>query len=246
MASKRLPGKVLADIEGRPMLGRMLDRLARLRRIDEVVVATSREAGDDPVAAFCAAEAVRCLRGHPTDVLDRIRMAARETSAQIVVRLTGDCPIIDPAVVDLCIEAFETADPPVDLVLNRLPWERTYPIGLDTEVVSRGALETAWREAVDPHQREHVIPFVYEHLERFRMIHVKSETDCGSLRWTVDEADDLETIRRIYMAFEGRDDFGWMEVVELYRRRPELAAINAGVRHRSHHSAEGPAEAADV
>ncbi len=240
MASQRLPGKVLADIEGRPMLGRMVDRLSRLQTVDDLAVATTIDPVDDSVFAWCSREGVACLRGATSDVLDRFHAAAEITRAAVIVRLTADCPLIDPAVVDLCVTAFRESDPPVDLVVNRLPWERTYPIGLDTEVFSRQALDTAWREAREPHQREHVVPFLYENPDRFRLVHLKTDPDFGRMRWTVDEADDLKAVRQIFRAFEGRDDFGWMEVVELLRRSPELAAINAAVVHRSHRSAESP------
>jgi len=234
MGSSRLPGKVLADIEGRPLLGRMLDRLGRCDQVDEVAVATTYLSDDDPVAELCRARETRCVRGHPTDVLDRYRQAAEETGADVIVRLTGDCPLIDPQVVDLCLRTYLVADPPVDLVVNRLPWNRSYPIGLDTEVFGRTALETAWREAIEPHQREHVVPFLYENPSRFAMIHLEADGDYGDYRWTVDEPEDLEVIRRIFAAFGGREDFSWREVLSLVRREPGLARINKAVAHKSH------------
>ena len=234
MGSSRLPGKVLADIEGVPMLARMLDRLARAHSLDDVAVATTNLAEDDGVAALCQARAVPCVRGHPNDVLDRYHQAAQVTAAEVIVRLTGDCPVIDPEVVDLCVRTYLESEPPVDLVVNRLPWERSYPIGLDTEVFGRPLLEIVWREASEPHQREHVVPYLYEHLDRFSMIHLQTDGDYGRFRWTVDAPEDLEAVRRIYHAFAGRDDFGWREVVALMEREPALAAINAGVVHRTH------------
>jgi spore coat polysaccharide biosynthesis protein SpsF len=234
MGSTRLPGKVLADIGGRPLLGLMLDRMARAGRVDETVVATTRLEEDDPIVDLCRGRGIRCVRGHATDVLDRYHQAAEETGAEVVVRLTGDCPLIDPHLVDLCVRAYLEADPPVDLVVNRLPWDRSYPIGLDTEVFGRAALETAWREAREPHQREHVVPFLYEHLDRFTMIHLEADGDYGTFRWTVDAPEDLEAVRKIYGAFGGRDDFGWREVLDLMSRNPDLAGINRAVAHKGH------------
>lgn len=234
MGSSRLPGKVLADICGQPLLGRMLDRLSRATRVAEVVVATTLLDEDNAIAEFCGARETRSIRGHPTDVLDRYRQAAEETDAEVIVRLTGDCPVIDPDVVDLCVGTYREADPPVDLVVNRLPWERSYPIGLDTEVFGRAALETAWREARAPNQREHVVPFLYENLDRFSMIHLEADGEYGHYRWTVDAPEDLEAVRRIYAAFGGRDDFGWREVLALMERQPELARINTSVLHKTH------------
>jgi spore coat polysaccharide biosynthesis protein SpsF len=239
MGSRRLPGKVLAEIQGSPLLARMLDRLARAEQLDEVAVATTHLPEDDPVAELCGARGTRCVRGHPTDVLDRYHQAADETDAEVIVRLTGDCPLIDPELVDLCLRTYLEADPPVDLVVNRLPWDRSYPIGLDTEVFGRAALEIAWREAKAPHQREHVVPFLYENPARFTMIVLEADGDYGAYRWTVDVPQDLEVVRRIYAAFGGRDDFGWRDVLGLMERDPALAAINAGVAHKTHLDSDG-------
>ncbi|HMK07559.1 MAG TPA: glycosyltransferase family protein [Anaerolineales bacterium] len=234
MGSRRLPGKVLADIEGRPMLERVLMRLGRARRPQAMGVATTTLTEDDPVAGLCRSLGVACVRGSVEDVLDRFHQAAAEWKADTIVRVTGDCPLIDPGVVDETIQAFLEATPPVDFACNRLPWDRTYPIGLDTEVCSRAALETAWREAGQPYQREHVMPFLYENPDRFRLLHVQSpDRGLGALRWTVDEADDLAFVRQVYARF-GRDDFTWREVLDLLAREPELARVNLGVAHKSH------------
>lgn len=240
MGSTRFPGKVLADIGGRPMLGRMADRLERARTLAAIAVATTTDAEDDAVARYCDGRGLTCVRGHPTDVLDRFRLAAEQLSAEVIVRLTGDCPVIDPGLVDECVRTFLESEPPADLVLNRLPWSRTYPIGLDTEVLSREVLETAWREATQPHQREHVVPYVYESLDRFRMIHLQAEADYGRYRWTVDTPEDLEVIRRVYQAFGGRDDFDWREILALMEREPQLVEINAHVAHRTHRDVDRP------
>lgn len=234
MGSTRLPGKVLADVNGRPLLARMLDRLSRSARVNEVAVATTVLPEDVAVAELCAARGVRCVRGDPADVLDRYHQAAQETRAELIVRLTGDCPLIDPQLVDLCVRAYLEAEPPVDLVVNRLPWERSYPIGLDTEVFGLAALEAAWAEAREPHQREHVVPFLYENPDRFSLIHLEADGDYGKYRWTVDEPVDLEVVRRIFAAFDGRDDFGWRDVLDLVRREPELARMNEAVEHKTH------------
>ncbi|MBM2842586.1 MAG: acylneuraminate cytidylyltransferase family protein [Anaerolineales bacterium] len=235
MGSRRLPQKVLADIQGRSMLERIVARLRRARRPDEVVVATSAGPADDPIAALCERLAVRCSRGSAEDVLDRFRQAAAENQADIIVRVTGDCPLIDPDLVDETIRAFQEASPPVDFACNRLPWERTYPIGTDTEVCSREALEAAWKEADQTYQREHVMPFLYENQDRFRIVHVRSsDATLGEMRWTVDQEEDLAFVREIYSRFVGRDDFSWLEVVDLLRREPELARINMAVVHKSH------------
>jgi spore coat polysaccharide biosynthesis protein SpsF len=260
MGSSRLPGKVLLDIAGRPMLARVVERTRRAHRLDEVVVATTVEAGDDPVAEFCTAQGYACTRGSLHDVLDRYYQAARQHCADVIVRITADCPLIDPSLIDLTVDAF-LGDIPVEphwktnsiqqsavsgqpssknlqpatnsyaFAANRLPppWGRTYPIGLDVEVCTLEALEMAWQEASLPHQREHVMPFFYDHLERFRILLVNHPVDYGALRWTVDTPADLDLVRRIFAHFPGRDDFSWLEILELVQSHPELAAINAGV-----------------
>lgn len=234
MGSRRLPEKVLADILGRPMLERVLVRLGRARSPHEVVVATSHGREDDPIAALCARLAVPCSRGSAEDVLDRFHQAAEERQADTIVRITADCPLIDPELVDETVRAYQQASPAVDFACNRLPWDRTYPIGTDTEVCSREALDAAWREADQPNQREHVMPYFYENPGRFRVLHVRSaDSSLGKMRWTVDEVEDLAFVREVYARF-GRDDFTWREVIDLLRREPELAGINVDVPHKSH------------
>jgi len=268
MGSSRLPGKVLLDLAGQPMLQRVVERTRLAKTIHQVVVATTTEPSDDPVVELCAKLGYGCHRGSLYDVLDRYYQAARQFDANNIVRITADCPLIDPQVVDRTVQAFfgkttnediELSDSkpesgptyqkskiinpqsaakvqPYDFVANRLPppWGRTYPIGLDTEVCTFKALEAAWHEAKAKHQREHVMPFFYENLRRFRVLLVNHPENCGRLRWTVDTAEDLEALRQIYAHFPGRDDFSWLEVLALYQREPELARINAQVQHKNY------------
>ena len=160
MSSSRLPGKVLLDIAGQPMLVRMVERARRARSIEQVVVATTTDPSDDPIEQLCAERGYDCFRGSLPDVLDRYTQAARQFEAHTIVRLTADCPLLDPAVLDLTVEALAGND----FAANRLPppWTRSLPIGLDVEVVTREALERAWHEAQERYQREHVLPYIYE------------------------------------------------------------------------------------
>jgi spore coat polysaccharide biosynthesis protein SpsF len=241
MTSTRLPGKVLADIGGQPMLVRVVERAQMSVLVDEVVVATTTESADDPIVALCDLRGYACVRGSAQDVLDRIYQAARQHAAEAVVRVTGDCPLIDPGVMDHTIGTFLKSQ--VDFVANRLPppWKRTFPIGLDTEVCSFQALERAWKEADQPHHREHVMPYLYEVPGRFRVAVVDAERDYGHLRWTVDTPEDLELVRKIYARFNGRDDFTWREVLQIFEREPRLAEINAQVPHKTYRDAESRA-----
>jgi spore coat polysaccharide biosynthesis protein SpsF len=135
-------------------------------------------------------------------------------------------------VIDLTVRAFLESQPPVDLALNRFVDDRTFPIGLDTEVCSFDALRVAWKEADQAYQREHVMPFLYDPPDRFRVFHVRSDEDFGNYRWTVDTAEDLAFIRAVYSHFAPDEDFGWREILDLVKSRPDLAALNADVRHR--------------
>lgn len=237
MASSRLPGKVLADLGGRPVLAWVVRRTQRAKGIDQVVVATSVAADDAVIAAFCKEQGYACTRGELHDVLDRYVRAAHEYDADVVVRLTGDCPLIDPEMLDENLHTFLEADPPLDFAANRLPGDRTIPIGLDTEFCTVAALETAWREAQEPHQREHVMPYFYEHPQRFRLLHIKHSPNYGHFRWTVDTPEDLELLRQVVAQFED-DRFSWKDVLELFERRPELAQINANVEHKNQHDVD--------
>jgi spore coat polysaccharide biosynthesis protein SpsF len=254
MNSTRLPGKVLLDIAGQPMLSRVVERARRAKTLDQVVVATTVDPSDDPVETLCKRCDYPCYRGSASDVLDRYYQTARQFKADVIVRLTADCPLIDPQVIDATVSAFYGLDPQADWVFenlgskpprydfaaNRLPppWTRTYPIGLDTEVCSFQALERAWQEATELHQREHVMPYLYEQTGRFRVCVIHHDPDYGALRFTVDTAEDLQLVREIYKQFGGREDFSWMEVVALIARQPELAAINASVAHKTVHDVD--------
>jgi len=247
MASTRLPGKVLLDIGGQPMLSRVVVRVQRASRLDEVIVATSDEGQDDPIADLCRQRGYACFRGSAYDLLDRYYKASRAFGAEIVVRITADCPVIDPTVVDKTVGAFlgegslkGDGSPEFDFAANRLPppWGRTYPIGLDTEVTTLKNLEIAWREAIEPHQREHVMPFFYEQPERFRIMLVNHGLDYGHLRWTVDTPADLELLRQIFSRFSNQDDFSWLDILALFEREPELALINAEVRPKDYREAD--------
>ena len=259
MGASRLPGKVLLDIGGEPMLVRVVERTRRSKVVDEVVVATSLDHSDDPIEQMCSQRGLACHRGSLHDVLDRYYHAARSFSAEVIVRITAACPVIDPLVIDQTLYAFYgngssliTEDvpdqkglspvrplmaPAWDFTTNRLPppWKRTFPIGLDTEICTFSALEIAWQEATQPYQREHVMPFIYEHDERFKVLQVNHDPDYGDFRWTVDTPQDLELLRQIYELFGGRDDFSWLEVLDLFQRDPDLAKINSGVSHNDYH-----------
>ncbi len=230
MGSTRLPGKVLMDLAGKPVLARCLERLRRSKRLDEIVVATTTLPGDRQLVEWCEAQDRPVFQGDPEDLLDRYYKAAKAFSADVIVRCTSDCPVIDPELVDQTVSEFLDLLPNVDYASTRLP-KYHYPRGLDTEVVSMAALETIWREDTNPDWREHVTPYIYFHPERFRIHGVMHPQDFSRYRLTVDTPQDLELIRLIYDHFD-HDRFSWQEAVALLKSRPEWVAINAEVQQK--------------
>lgn len=223
MGSSRFPGKVLEDLVGHPMLWHVVHRVRQAKRVDQVVVATTDRAVDDPVVRFCDREGILCYRGNEQDVLDRFYQAAKASQADVVVRITADCPLIDPAVIDKVVERFQRGD--CDYACNIIRY--TYPDGLDTEVFSFAALERAWNEAEKPSEREHVTPYL--RTGRFRVANVENELPVSPAqhRWTVDHPADLEFVRKVYQAFSANGNFGFREVFDLLKERPDLATIQA-------------------
>lgn len=227
MGSSRLPGKVMADIAGRPMLARVVERVRRAKTIRLVAVATSLHSSDDPIADLCRKENIAFFRGSDDDVLDRFYRAAKVFHADVIVRLTADCPLHDPAVMDETVNALLEGD--ADFVSGGM--KTTFPDGLDAAAFPMAVLERMWKEAKLASDREHVTSYIHRHAEQFRMKTIRCDRDLSFLRWTVDEPRDLEFVRAIY-AHLGEASFGMQEVLDLLKRCPELNEINAGI-HRN-------------
>lgn len=249
MSSSRLPGKILADIAGQPMLQRVFIRTSRAATVTETIFATTADPSDEPVAEYCDFSGIPFTRGNLYDVLDRYYQTAKQAKADVVVRVTADCPVIDPELIDDVVRTLMEAER-LDFVANRLPppYRRTYPIGLDVEACTFDVLEKAWKDGKEPQHREHVMPYFYEGVElstvsrrlstgvsprRFRVALLNHTADFGDYRWTVDTPEDLEFIRQVYHRFHGRDDFSWKDVLELVHNEPGLIQINAGVKHKT-------------
>lgn len=233
MASSRLPGKVLKDIGGEAMLGLVVARTRLAKTIDEIVVATTTQPEDAEIEKYCQERGIPVYRGSLNDVLDRFYQAAKVYHADVIVRLTADCPLLDPGVIDHTVQVFFQSG--VDFAANRLPppFKRTYPIGLDTEVCTFSALERAWEEASAPYEREHVMPYLYDVVERFKIIRVDYEQDYGDRRWTVDTAEDLELVRQIFARLTDKKTFTWLDVLAIFEDEPELAQINGQIQHKT-------------
>lgn len=225
-SSRRLPGKVLQPILGRPMLSRQLERLQRCRKVDRLLVATSDDTSDDPLVEFCATDSVACFRGSLDDVLDRYYQAAKLFQPSHVVRLTGDCPLADPELIDRTIEFYLQGD--YDFVSNAI--EPTFPDGLDAAVFRFQVLEQAWQEARLPSEREHLTLFMRNHPERFKIGAYKGHPDRSYMRWTVDEPADLAFVSAIYQRlYPDKPDFSSDDVYRLLNQHPELLWLNGEI-----------------
>lgn len=248
MSSSRLPGKILADIAGQPMLQRVFLRTSRAVTVTETIFATTTDPSDDPVAEYCNFGGIPFTRGSQFDVLDRYYQTAKGAKADVVVRVTADCPVIDPGLISDVISTLLNDE--FDFAANRLPppFHRTYPIGLDVEACTFSALEKAWKESTETFHREHVMPYLYEGIELTQQSRVLETgtsprgtkiallhhtTDFGNYRWTVDTPEDLEFMRQVYGRFDRRDDFSWKEVLDLVHNEPKLMEINAGIQHKT-------------
>ena len=223
VSSSRLPGKVLKPLLGEPMLLRQIERLKRARKLDRLLVATSTEVSDDALVTLCEERGIVCFRGSLDDVLDRFYQAARALGPDHVVRLTADCPLTDPVLIDEVIGYY--LDGEFDYASNAI--DATFPDGLDVEAFRFSCLEQAWREATLPSQREHVTTFIHQQPQRFRIGHYKAAIDLSHLRWTVDEPRDFELVSMIYESlYPANPDFSTQDVLDLLERRPELKDWN--------------------
>ncbi len=216
--SARFPRKVFAPLQGRPVLAHVIERVARATLLDGVVVATTDRALDDDVASLAAELGAYVTRGPEDDVLTRYLLAAREYGASVIVRITADCPLVDPAIVDLVIRA--RADARADYASNVAP--ATYPDGYDVEALTAECLLRVDREATLAYEREHVTVRVREHLDDYRTAQVRNDRDLSWMRLTVDFPEDLDRIARLLATFPATPPPGLAAVVAAYERDPAL------------------------
>lgn len=239
MSSTRLPGKVLLPLAGEPMLTRLIERLRRVQRADGIVIATTTNATDDPIAALCSQLGMPCHRGSEHDVLSRYADAARLHGADVVVRITSDCPLIDPALIDQTIAAYDEGGS--DYVSNMLP--PTWPYGMAVEVFSAAALAQAHAEATQAAEREHVTPFLYWHPERYRLRNVASPVDLSQHRWTVDTPEDYALVGRLFdHLMPTHPHFTQADVLALLDQHPDWIAINQHIQQKPATETQTPKE----
>jgi spore coat polysaccharide biosynthesis protein SpsF (cytidylyltransferase family) len=222
MASSRLPGKIMREILGRPMVSFCIERLRACRPVDEVALATTTHAGDDGVAQFAAQAGLRCYRGSEHDVLDRYCQAARSFGAEDIMRVSSDCPLVDPQVCERLVRTYRESG--ADYVRTG----PTFAEGLDCEVFSLRAIEGAWREARLPSEREHVTVYFKNHRDRFKIITMVNETDDGKYRFSVDEPADFEVVKAIFEALyrEGQEPFGAEAIKHFLDTHPDIFGRN--------------------
>jgi len=227
MGSTRLPGKVLLDLCGKSVLGHVISRLKTVPNINRVVVATTTQPSDGVVEAEAQRHGALAFRGSEHDVLSRYYEAAREQQADVVIRITSDCPLIDPQLVQHMVARFLAER--VDYLSNGL--KRTYPRGMDTEVFTMAALERAHGEAKTPAEREHVTPYLYRHPELFRLADQLAAKDHSRYRLTLDTPEDWQLIQAVVKALGASASL--QQVVDYLDRHPEVAAINAAVEQKA-------------
>lgn len=230
MGSTRLPGKVLKTVLGRPLLAYQMERLHCVRHADDIIVATTTSAADQAIVDTCRDFDWPYFRGSEEDVLDRFYRAARHFKSHIIVRVTADCPLIDPEVIEEVIQRFTTSND-FDYVSNTI--ERTFPRGLDVEVFSFAALEKAYLEAKHPHEREHVTPYIYRHPEKFKLTQVTLEEDLSDCRWTIDTEEDFlmveNVIKNLYPHIPG---FAMRDIFSYLIENPDVVALNAHIEQK--------------
>ena len=231
MGSTRLPGKVLSKIKGKPMIVHIFDRLKKCQEVDHIILATSNLIQDKPLLDLAKTEGVQSFAGSEQDVLDRYYQAARQYKPNRVIRITGDCPIIDPQITDLVIKRH--VEKKSDYTSNTVV--RSYPRGLDTEVMTFVTLEKAAKEAQKPYEREHVTPYIYEHPESFSIEQVCAEPHRHqpNLRLTVDTPEDLELIQEIFNHLYDSDPYFSVDaVLNLMKQQPKLNKINEHIKQK--------------
>jgi len=236
MSSKRLPGKVLKDVHGKSVLQMVVERAQLARKLSKVVVATSTDPSDDPIEAACLALGVSCFRGNLHDVLARFGEAATQYPADAYLRITADCPLLDPELIDALAEAFEKER--VDYASNQTSELRTFPIGLDVEVFTSSLLFEAANNAKLAYQREHVTPYMYDGTADATRYHLTSSNpESGNMRWTLDTPEDLEFIRSV-VGLMGNDSRKWKDVLACVKSHPEIAEINRSIHQKSYQDVE--------
>lgn len=222
--SQRLPGKVLLPLGGKTILENVVERVSKAKKVNQVIVATSVNSSDDKIADLCESRNLTCFRGDLDDVLSRFYEAAKKFEAKNICRITADCPLIAPELIDQAVEAFEEGK--YDYIsTGRI--ESTFPDGLDTEIFTFEALEKAFKEAKLSSEREHVTPYIWKNPDKFNTHTLNNNEDLSNIRLTVDESEDYELMKKIY---EQVKDLKWQEVVRFLLKNKEYLKLNEKIK----------------
>jgi spore coat polysaccharide biosynthesis protein SpsF len=231
MTSTRLPGKVMKTVLGKPLLEYLIERLRRVKLANKIVIATTMNDIDLPIVELCAYLNIACFRGSEDDVLARYHGAAIAHNADVIVRVTSDCPVIDPKVIDNIIKFYLAHQSEYDYVSNRI--KRTYPRGMDSEIFSLKVLNETFCEATEPSDREHVTPFIYRHPKRYRLANVSANKNQSHHRWTVDTHEDFLLVSKIIeMLYPVKPEFNLEDILHFFEMHPEFFQINAHVEQK--------------
>lgn len=231
MGSTRLPGKVMLPVLNKTLLEYLLERLADVKEADTIAILTTTNPADDNIVSFCKERNILCYRGSEENVLERYFEVAKKRKPDAIIRITSDCPLIDPDIVDKTIKAYKENFPSYDYVSNSL--EHTFPRGLDVEVFSYTALEETFKNAIREDEKEHVTPYIYRHPEKFKLKNIYSDQDLSSLRLTVDTKEDFKLIRLILEhLYPQKPHFRLRDILELLRNHPNWIEINANIQQK--------------
>lgn len=229
--STRLPRKILKEINQKTILSHVIERVKQAKQIDEIIIATTNSKEDGEIVSNAIAEGVKYFRGSEEDVLSRYYEGAFKYKADIIVRITSDCPLIDPNIIDEIVEFYKEHDYKIVSNASADINQRTYPRGLDTEVFSFVELEKAFNQAHEKYQREHVTPYIYENANK--IYYYKNDENYSNYRWTLDTTEDLEFIEKVYSyLYKDKHDFYMKEIVELLEKHPELVKINSHIEQK--------------
>lgn len=231
MGSTRLPGKVLKEVKNKALLEYQLERVRQSLLIDDIVIATTQSEKDTLIVEFCNDRRIHVFKGAEDNVLERYYQAAKKHDADVIVRLTSDCPLIDPELIDEVIRLYLKSEDNIDYASNTLA--RSYPRGLDIEVFSFEALEISYQQAVLEIEREHVTPYIYNNPEKFKLVNLNSLEDFSYHRWTVDTAEDFELVKRIIEAtYPNTKDVKWKDIIGLLKENPSWVTINKHIEQK--------------
>lgn len=231
MGSTRLPGKVMMKLKGKSMLEQLINRLRNCINVDDIIVATSVEEKDDSIEQECKRINVNCFRGSEDNVLSRYYYAAKESNADVIIRITADCPVMDYKIIDNMLEKFMKSN--TDYMSNFDILENTFPRGMDVEIISKNALDKTYKEATQEFEKEHVTPYIYRNPDKFILMGYSNSRDLSNYRFTVDTKEDFELIQIIYdNLYDFNKEFSMEDIVDFIDRNPNLKHINEYVKQK--------------